>query len=94
MKGIVTNSQGEISIVRGALEVGDNRADVAERVLATVSGDVKEYPRLGLFVQRVIGGVALPPFWMGRAKTQLRSEGIEVEKLNIASDGNIELKIK
>lgn len=94
MKGIVTNSQGEISIVRGALEVGDNRADVAERVLATVPGDVKEYPRLGLFVQRVIGGVALPPFWMGRAKTQLRSEGIEVEKLNIASDGNIELKIK
>ena len=94
MKGIITNSQGEISIVRGALEVGDNRADVAERVLATVPGDVKEYPRLGLFVQRVIGGVALPPFWMGRAKTQLRSEGIEVEKLNIASDGNIELKIK
>lgn len=94
MKGIVTNSQGEISIVRGALEVGDNRADVAERVLATVPGDVKECPRLGLFVQRVIGGVALPPFWMGRAKTQLRSEGIEVEKLNIASDGNIELKIK
>ena len=94
MKGIVTNSQGEISIVRGALEVGDNRADMAERVLATVPGDVKEYPRLGLFVQRVIGGVALPPFWMGRAKTQLRSEGIEVEKLNIASDGNIELKIK
>ncbi len=94
MKGIRTNEEGDVLIGKNSLVIGDNRADVAERVLATVPGDVKEYPRLGLFVQRVIGGVALPPFWMGRAKTQLRSEGIEVEKLNIASDGNIELKIK
>ncbi len=100
MNGILTDETGDLPIkvrrsggkISGGLVIGDVRADVAERILIAYPGEFKEKPQLGCNLRETINGAA-DPFFRGNAMAQLKSEGIDVERLNINAD-NLELVLK
>ncbi len=92
MNGILTDETGDLSIGKKSLRIGDIRAAVAERVLIAYPGEFKEKPQLGCRMRETVNGIP-DPFFRGNAMTQLKSEGVEVEEINVNADG-VELKIK
>ena len=98
---LIDNETGDLQIkprrdkygkIAGGLVIGDARADVAQRILEAYPGEFKEKPQLGCFAKQQINGTP-DPFWRGNAISQLRSEGIEVLRLEIM-DNAIELELK
>ena len=92
MNGILIDKTGDLSVGKKGLQIGDVRADVAERIVIAHPGEFKESPPLGCNLREAISG-RIDPFFRGNAVEQLQSEGIEVEELNITPD-NLELKIR
>jgi len=86
MNDLQTNETGDLLIRKGDFAIGDARADIVERILRAYPGEFKENPPLGCNVKEQINGTP-SPFWRGNAMNQLRSEGIDVERLDITESG-------
>lgn len=91
MKGILIDETGDLQVAGGTLIIGECSGDVAERVLRAYPGEFKEEPTLGLFAVAQLNGKK-DPFWSGKAKRQLRSQGIEVESITMEDGGTITIK--
>jgi hypothetical protein len=92
MKGILIDENGDFTVRRGALVVGDCMADVAERIIRAWQGEFKEAPLLGGNVDKMING-AVDPFRRGEMTAQLRSQYVNVRQLDMSENG-IELVIE
>ncbi|MDR1381756.1 MAG: hypothetical protein LBJ47_09815 [Tannerella sp.] len=84
MRGILTDDNDELTIlttrdasgkITGGFVIGDNRADVVKRLLIAYLGEIKEDPLLGGNVMALSHG-RVDPFWRGKMKKQLASQGI------------------
>lgn len=91
MKGILINDNGDLAISGGHLQIGDNRAQCAQHLIAAFAGEYKHAPMLGGNIKRMIAGTP-DPFWLGNMKSQLKASHIDVKRFEIV-DGDIELEI-
>ena len=92
MKGILIDDDGNLVITGGRVTVGDNRAQVAQHLLWSFTGEYKHAPLLGGNARNMINGTP-DPFWAGSVKSQLRQCLIEAERVELV-DGNIEVELK
>ncbi|MDR0873906.1 MAG: hypothetical protein LBN27_10660 [Prevotellaceae bacterium] len=86
MNDFLTDEDGDLLIQNGDLVIGDCRYDLARRILLAYPGEFKELPTLGCNVRSQINGTP-NPFWRGEATKQLRSQGLDITKLNITANG-------
>lgn len=91
MRGILRNTDGELLIKNGALQLGDVTEDVTEVVMLSAPGELKHAPVIGANLIRSVNG-SVDPFLPGRAKKMLRAEHIDVKRVNInGSEVTVEL---
>jgi hypothetical protein len=55
-------------------------------VIRAWQGEFKETPLIGGNIDRALNG-SVNPFWRGNIATQLRSQHIDVERLDMSEDG-------
>ncbi len=100
-KGILTDDAGDLKIqvqrnaqglIMQGLVIGDVRSDIVERILQAYPGEFKEKPMLGCNVKAQLNGIP-SPFWRGNAISQLQSEGLKVQRLDINETG-IEIELE
>ena len=86
MKGILLdNTTGDLLVKNGKLVIDDNRSQVTENIVRAHPGEFKEAPALGAYVERFLGG-AHDPFWVGDTMEMLRSQHIEVQKIDVTEN--------
>jgi len=97
MKGILLNEDGYLMItvkcdsegkILSGLAIGDVDGQIAEHVLRAYPGEFKEVPTIGAHVGSMLGGTA-DPFWRGRAKEMLRTQRVNVKRIEINGDNII-----
>lgn len=92
MKGILIDDDGNLVITGGRVTVGDNRAQVAQHLLWSFTGEYKHAPKLGGNARNMIAGTS-DPFWAGSVKSQLRQCLLEAERIEVTDEGIVvELK--
>jgi hypothetical protein len=91
MKGILIEESGDLMVRNGSLMIGDCEMDIAERLIRAWQGEFKEAPLLGGNVDKLLNG-AVAPFWRGEMMSQLKSQYINVKRLDINESG-IEIEI-
>jgi hypothetical protein len=92
MKGILLDENGDLMVRDGHLATGEIDAQAAQGIIRAWQGEFKEAPLLGGNIVGMVNG-APSPFWAGNIKSQLKSQLIGVERLDITAEG-IELRIK
>jgi hypothetical protein len=83
---MLIDEHGDLMVRNGSLVVGDCTADVAERILRAWPGEFKDAPLLGGSIDQLRHG-AVDPFWRGNVIQQLRSQGVDLERLDITEQG-------
>ena len=92
MKGILIDDDGNLVITGGRVTMGDNRAQVAQHLLWSFTGEYKHAPKLGGNARNMIAGTP-DPFWAGSVKSQLRQCLLEAERIEVTAEGIVvELK--
>ena len=92
MKGILVDDNGNLVITGGHVTVDDNRAQVAQHLLWSFTGEYKHAPLLGGNARNMIAGTP-DPFWAGSVKSQLRQCLLEAERIEVTDEGIVvELK--
>lgn len=92
MKGIIINTEtGDLEVANGTMVVDHCEQDVAERVLVSARGEMKEIPLVGAEALTLPGSSA-DPLWAGRTKEMLRTAGIDCRSVTVSPDGQINIK--
>lgn len=92
MKGILVDDNGDLVISCGHIAIGDNRAQVAQHLLWSFTGEYKHAAQLGGNARNMIAGTP-DPFWAGSVKSQLRQCLLEAERIEVTDEG-IVLELK
>ncbi len=90
--GILLDTEtGDLDLSKGQMSLGDCRPQTAELLLRAEEGEIKEYPKLGLGIQRLlgasnsIGSMSVGASTLGafciRAKKQLKHCKIAVSRI-------------
>lgn len=85
MKGILIDKDGELTVRKGALVIGECDMDIAERLIRAWQGEFKEAPLLGGNIDKLRNGI-VAPFWRGEMLAQLKSQHIAVKRFNINNE--------
>jgi hypothetical protein len=91
MKGILFDEDGDLMVRNGNVVIGDVDCQILEHVLEAYPGEFKEAPTVGAHLADALNG-SFDPFLEGKIKEMLKSQHIEVTRLNITEEG-IELTI-
>lgn len=92
MKGIIINTEtGDLKVANGTMVVDHCEQDVAERVLVSARGEMKELPFVGGEV-KLMHGAGTDPLWAGRIKDMLRAAGIDCRSVTVTPEGMITIK--
>lgn len=83
MTGILRNTDGDLMIAGGSLQVGDVQLQVAEVVILSATGELKHAPMIGGNLVMAINGT-VDGFMINRLKQMLKAEGVTVKKLSIS----------
>ncbi len=97
MKGIIIDDTGDLAIDTSldseskimGIAIGDNTADVIERCLAAVPGELKDSPTSGCNAAAMLGGPA-SKFTPAIILQQLRAHGVRVNSVRIVN-GDIQI---
>ncbi|HQP04415.1 MAG TPA: hypothetical protein PLP11_07410 [Bacteroidales bacterium] len=92
MIGIITDSTGDIAVDTSldsdglimGLAIGDNTADVIERCLITVPGELKDSPMSGCNARAMLGG-PYSKFAPAAIMQQLKAHGVRVNSIRIVN---------
>ncbi len=82
MKGILIEDTGDLMIRDESAVIGEIDSQVIERVLTAYPGEFKEVPLIGANVRAMLGGTP-DPFWRNNAKDMLKTQHIQVKKIEI-----------
>jgi len=91
MTGILRNTDGDLKIAGGSLQLGDVRLQVAEMVILSSTGEMKHAPVLGGNMIDSVNG-SVDGFQVNRLKQMLKADGIDVKKLTV-SGSNIFIEL-
>lgn len=86
MKDILINENYDVSIENGDFKVGNSENQQVEMILFSKQGEWKTSPELGCDIERAKNG-SISRFLDRKIRVQLDSDGFEVEKLNITTEG-------
>jgi hypothetical protein len=86
MKGILLDNEGNLLVRNGELVIGDSRYQDAAILLGAWTGEFKNDPMLGGNAKDMLNGT-VDPFWVGRAKAQLKRCLLEPQKLTVTETG-------
>lgn len=89
MNGILLSDGNEIF---APLRIGEAKNQIAEFALKAYRGDIKAAPEIGAWLDGEIGATS-DAFLFGRIKKNLKSAGLEVEKLEL-NNNILNIKIK
>ena len=92
MRGILLDDNGDLIVRGGTLLIGDNATQCVQHILIAFTGEYKHAPLLGGNIKKMINGTP-DPFWSANVRRQLKSQRIEVKRITIADNGNIEIEI-
>jgi len=85
MKGILLDIEtGDLNIEDGTLQIGECSAQIAELVICANRGEIKEYPLVGVEIDRMRNG-CVDRLWCAAAKTMLQSCGIAVTQVKYSN---------
>jgi len=89
MTGILIDSEtGDLLISGHSLTLGDTDSQTVELVLVTAPGEWKEQPLLGADARSQLCGQP-DPMWPGQTRKMIQSQGVDVQRIDIAEDGTI-----
>mgnify|MGYP006873195573 CR=1 FL=1 len=92
MKGILIDAEtGDLLVTGQSLVPGDTDSQTMELVLVTAPGEWKESPLLGANVRAQLGGQP-DPMWPGQARKMIQSQGVDVQRIDVARDGTITIQ--
>lgn len=78
----------DIKIQNGHLALGDTMAQNQYLILMSQKGEVKEHPTLGVGIADMLNDNDVLS-WKRKVRVGLQADGMEVDKLDIDSDGHI-----
>jgi len=85
MTGILLDTQtGDLDIEGGMVQIGECTAQVAELVICANRGEIKEYPLLGVEIDRMRNG-CVDRLWCATTKTMLQSCDIPISQVKYES---------
>lgn len=81
MKGILLDIEtGDLNIEGGMVQIGECTSQVAELVICANRGEIKEYPLVGVEIDRMRNG-CVDRLWCAATKTMLQSCDIPVSQV-------------
>lgn len=81
---------GDLLVAPGGAVVASSDSFIAEFVIRSLRGDIKEHPLLGAEAPLMLAG-SPDPFWPGNTKKMLQACGLPVSNLTLSSDGVVNI---
>ncbi len=89
MKGMQIDIEtGDLMVINKRAAVEDTDGFIAELVIRSFRGDLKECPMLGAEAPAMIAG-AYDPFWAQNTKKMLQRCGLTINNLTLSNDGEV-----
>lgn len=77
---------GDLLVAPSGAMVAPSDSFIAEFVVRSLRGDIKEHPLLGAEAPLMLAGNS-DPFWPGNTKKMLRACGLPVSNVSLSPDG-------
>lgn len=81
---------GDLLVARSGALIAPADSFIAEFVIRSLHGDIKEYPLLGAEAPLMLAGNP-DPFWPGNTKKMLQACGLPVSNLTLSPDGVVNI---
>lgn len=89
MKGLLMDMEhGDLLVGHGSLVIGETDNQIAEIVLLSFMGEVKEDIRTGGELKKMQGGT-IDVMWPVEVKRMLLRQGLDVKKVSVKDNGTI-----
>lgn len=82
MIGFLLNSDMDLEVESGTLQLGNVDEQIAEGIIIANPGDFRETPRLGKSIYMMLNGIA-DEFWKNDLKDQLKTQKIQLKGISI-----------
>ena len=90
MKGIQLDENGDLMIVAGSMVIEENKSQCASLILQANEGDIKEFPALGVGLEKFIKSTVTEKQIQRKIRINLEADNIEVSELTV-NNNNIRL---
>ena len=90
---IVTDENADLWIQNGDFVVGNATAKQAEVILNATEGDLRQFPTLGVGLNRFIGSIQPPEYLENIAREQLKSDDIVLINLSLTQEEKNSFKL-
>lgn len=81
MKGMLLNADtGDLEVSGGTIAIGESTAQVTELVICANRGEIKEFPLVGVEIDRMRNG-CIDRLWCATAKTMLQGCDLPIEQV-------------
>ena len=81
---------GDLLVAPAGAVVAVSDSFIAEFVVRSLRGDIKEHPLLGAEAPLLLAGTP-DPFWPGNTKKMLRACGLNVSNVSMSPDGVVNI---
>lgn len=90
MTDLLLDSSGDLSIKNGDLDIGFSDYQHQEHILMATKGEFKEFPELGVGINRMLSDDDFTPFLI-EAKKNLEYDGMRINNIKFEENGNLNI---
>lgn len=87
---LVDEKSGDLSIVDGAIAIGDNTLQCVEQIIKSSRGEYKEFPLVGGECFKLLHGT-YSRFWSNRVKKMCSAMGVPIKQIEFNKEKGIKI---